>query len=95
MNSNIYRITTCGSLLLGVGLWAGFSIRFNDKGSLAYDSNPASVKGSPYGKVLALAMQGPIDFYWHQGETHSHSEILNDDHSEHSHSHSGHSHDHR
>jgi len=82
-------------MLLGIGLWAGFSVRFNAEDSLTYDSNPASVKGSPYGKVLALAMQGPIDFYWHQGETHSHSEILNaDDHSGHSHSHSGHGHDH-
>ena len=64
-------------MLLGVALWCGFATRFNAEKKLSYEPNPGSVKGSPYGKVLALAMQGPIDFYWHQGQTHEHVVTLN------------------
>ena len=67
-------------MLLGVCLWIGFSLHLNREEKLGYELNPASVKGSPYGKVLALAMQGPIDLYWHYGETHESAEILNAEH---------------
>lgn len=77
MTRNTHKITTGCSLLLGVGLWAGFAVRFNTEEKLSYEPNPACVKGSPYGKVLALALQGPIDFYWHKGQSHEHLETLN------------------
>ena len=84
-------------MLLGVGLWVGFSVHFNAKDKLSYEPNPGCIKGSPYGKVLALAMQGPIDLYWHSGQTHESAEILNAEH-QHSdgtvHKHADHGHQH-
>ena len=95
MNQTFYNLTTGFSMLLGVSLWFGVSMHFDEAGKLEYELNPASIKGSPYGKVLALAMQGPIDLYWHNGETHESAEILNKEH-EHadgtSHSHGEHDH---
>jgi len=35
---------------------------------LDYPVNPLGVNRSPYGEVFAMAMQGPIDAYWTQGE---------------------------
>ncbi len=83
-------------LLLGLGLWGGFSMHFHAQNQLAYEPNPACMKGSPYGKVLALAMQGPIDFYWHQGQTHEHSATLKTghDHGDGTGHHHHHDHDH-
>jgi len=34
----------------------------------AFPINPLGVNRSPYGGVLAMAMQGPIDTFWTQGE---------------------------
>lgn len=94
-------------LLTGVALWAGYAKRFDAEGKLAYEPNVACLKGSPYGKILALAMQGEIDFYWHRGSTHEHAEVLNEEHHHHGdghhhhgdghhhhHGHGGHSHQH-
>ncbi|MFK7910254.1 MAG: hypothetical protein AB8F34_06585, partial [Akkermansiaceae bacterium] len=72
---------------------------FNSKGELEYEPNVACLKGSPYGKVLALAMQGSIDFYWHKGSSHEHAEVLNAEHHHDSgdhgdHDHGGQSHSH-
>ena len=67
-------------MLLGVGLWVGFSLHLDKEKKLGCELNPASMKGSPYGKILALAIQGPIDLYWHFGETHESAEILNAEH---------------
>jgi hypothetical protein len=36
--------------------------------ALDFPINPLGVNRSPYGEVLAMAMQGPIDTFWHQGE---------------------------
>ena len=80
MNQNLYRIIASGSMLLGIGLWVGFSLHLDNGKKLDCELNPASVKGSPYGKVFALAMQGPIDLYWHFGETHESAELLNAEH---------------
>lgn len=97
MNKNTYRLITGSSLLIGMGLWVGLSVHFDSEDKLSYEPNPVTVKGSPYGKVLALAMQGPIDIYWHSGQSHEHAEALNVEH-EHqdgtSHSHADHAHDH-
>jgi len=39
-----------------------------DHEALDYPTNPLGVNRSPYGEVFAMAMQGPIDTYWTQGE---------------------------
>ena len=84
-------------MLLGVGLWVGYSVQFDAEDKLEYKPNLGTIKGSPYGKVLALAMQGPIDIYWHSGQSHEHAETLNAEHDHphgggHDHSHGDHSH---
>ena len=87
------------ALFAGVALWAGYAKQFNAEGKFEYEPNVACVKGSPYGKVLALAMQGEIDFYWHDGSSHEHAETLNAAHHHgdghhHNHGHGDHSHEH-
>jgi hypothetical protein len=58
--------------------------------------NVLGINGSPYGEVFAMAMQGPIDTYFHMGmngETHTHASGETHDHGDHE-EHSGHdSHD--
>jgi len=63
-------------LFLGCGIWVGGALTLKKKGRLSYDVNIATLKGSPYGKVLALAMQGPIGLYFHKGESHETSRAL-------------------
>ena len=45
---------------------------------LALPLNPLGINGSPYGEVFAMAMQGPIDTYfhgvWNSGTEHSHED---------------------
>lgn len=106
MKTPVKKLLVGSTLVVGVGLWGGFAQHFNKLDKLSYEPNIATIKGSPYGKVLALAMQGPIDFYWHQGQTHEHASILNNhvhdenctdcgSHGEaHGHDHSGHGHAH-
>lgn len=77
MNSTTHKIAMCCTLVLGAGLWVGMAQKFDADDQLSYEPNVACMKGSPYGKVLALAMQGPIDFYWHKGKTHEDEAILN------------------
>jgi len=77
MNRTLHKLTISCTTLLGVALWCGFATHFDAEEKLNFEPNPGCVKGSPYGKVLALAMQGPIDFYWHQGQTHEHMITLN------------------
>lgn len=56
-----------------------------DDKSLITPVNPFGINTSPYGEVLAMAMQGSIDTYWHSGieeaTSHSHGEHQTDDHS--------------
>lgn len=77
MNATAKKLAMLTTLLAGVALWGGYAQRFNSEGKFEYEPNVACLKGSPYGKVLALAMQGSIDFYWHKGASHEHSEVLN------------------
>lgn len=42
--------------------------------------NPFGINTSPYGEVFAMAMQGPIDVYWHSTERKSHSNHDHDTH---------------
>jgi hypothetical protein len=47
--------------------------------------NPLGINGSPYGEVFAMAMQGPIDTYFHvgmDGVGHQHGPEADHDHSE-------------
>lgn len=83
-------------LVAGMVLWVGYSQRFSKENKLSYEPNVACLKGSPYGKILALAMQGSIDFYWHKGSSHEHAEVLadGDHHHDHDHYHHDHHHDH-
>jgi hypothetical protein len=92
MNSNLTRLIICLTCVLGLALWTGMAQKFDSEDRLSYEPNVACVKGSPYGKIFALAMQGPIDFYWHEGKSHEHAEFLADDH-EHDHHHE-HDHEH-
>jgi hypothetical protein len=53
--------------------------------------NPLGINRSPYGEVIAMAAQGPIDTYFHNGSGHDHDH----DHA-HDHDHSGqHEHEHK
>ena len=53
--------------------------------------NPLGINRSPYGEVIAMAAQGPIDTYFHNGSGHEHDH----DHA-HDHDHSGqHEHEHK
>jgi hypothetical protein len=42
--------------------------------------NPLGINRSPYGEVIAMAAQGPIDIYFHNGSGHEHD---HDEHAEH------------
>lgn len=76
MNKTSQKLVTLCTLAAGAGLWGAMAVRFDAGDKLSYEPNPGCLKGSPYGKVLALAMQGPIDFYWHKGQSHEHIETL-------------------
>lgn len=101
MKPNVNQLAVCCSLVVGAGVWGGMAHKFNAADKLVYEPNIACVKGSPYGKVLALAVQGPIDFYWHNGVTHTDAETFNaesagtdcaDGCTDHDHSHDTHAH---
>lgn len=47
--------------------WAWQVIRLRDAGKLDMVPNIAAIGRSPYGKTLAMAIQGPVDAYWHKG----------------------------
>jgi len=108
MNPTISKLAACCTLLLGVCLWGGMARKLDAENRFSHEPNVGCIKGSPYGKVLALAMQGPIDFYWHKGKSHEDEVILAADkksgheHGEHcadscddhsGHDHVGHNHD--
>ncbi len=59
-------------LVLGAAGWIGFSNSFREDGKLQYHPNVLHLKGSPFGRTLALAMRGPVDVYWHRGAVHDH-----------------------
>lgn len=71
------RIILSVTLLVGGVTWWMSAQNLDHQKMLAYTPNVASLKGSPYGKILAFAAQGPIDFYWHQGQSHDDIEIFN------------------
>jgi len=54
---------------VGAGLWAlgANGLSSGDQNAFEYEPNVATINGSPFGKTLALAAQGSIGFYWHEG----------------------------
>lgn len=62
------QITLIVLLLLGAASWAIVAGVMKRSGGLAFQPNALHLKGSPYGRTLALAMRGPADVYWHRGE---------------------------
>lgn len=72
------RTNAISTALIGVGAlaWvlAGRPLITNPR--LDVPLNPLGINGSPYGEVFAMAMQGPIDMYFHgaiSGGGHNHS----------------------
>lgn len=49
----------------GVALWSFGASRLAAGGDLDFRPNPLGLKMSPYGQVIALAVQGGIDSDWH------------------------------
>jgi hypothetical protein len=49
----------------GVALWSYGATRLSADGDFDYRPNPLGLKMSPYGQVIALAVQGGIDSDWH------------------------------
>lgn len=83
--SNLLSLALIGS---GALAWSLSSRPLVEEAVMRIPPNPLGVKKSPYGEVFAMAMQGPIDLYWHGGADEGH---------DHEHEHSGecdHDHDH-
>ena len=68
--SNKLRITQVVLLVVGMATWVVVAGILRKGGDLEYRPNILHLKGSPYGRTLALAMRGPADVYWHRGEVH-------------------------
>lgn len=66
-------IVSLGLIAGGALVWAGFAGPITATPGVAIRFNPLGINCSPYGEVLAMAMQGPIDVYFHEGvEGHDH-----------------------
>lgn len=52
----------------GVALWSYGASRLRTGGDFDFRPNPLGLKMSPYGQVIALAVQGGIDSDWHGTE---------------------------
>lgn len=66
------NITITSALALsGVLAWSYGAVQLAEGGSFDYRPNPLGLKESPYGEVIALAVQGGIDSDWHGLETES------------------------
>lgn len=47
--------------------WGWQATCLQDAGKLAHEPNFLALGSSPYGKTLAMAIQGPVENEWHQG----------------------------
>jgi hypothetical protein len=66
---NLPTIVINASLAVcGVALWSHGAARLAGDGEFDYRPNPLGLKMSPYGEVIALAVQGGIDSDWHGAE---------------------------
>lgn len=87
---------TAGLLGAGALVWALNARQVATHPELAVPLNPMGINRSPYGEVFAMAMQSPIDVYWHGSgvEDHDHDHAC-DGSCGHDHDHDGHcDHDH-
>lgn len=67
---------SAGLIGSGVLAWTIAARPLVGNSDLAAPLNPLGINGSPYGEVFAMAMQAPIDNYFHAGmgqETHNHA----------------------
>lgn len=69
LSSNLLSAALIGA---GALAWTLNSRTLAQESSMLIPSNPMGVKMSPYGEVIAMAMQGPIELYWHAGAGHDH-----------------------
>lgn len=75
MKPIVYKVIVTSGLIAGFSLWFLSAKNLNNRGEFDYTPNVATLKGSPYGKIVALAVQGPIDLYWHEGQTHADAHV--------------------
>lgn len=66
-------ITTTALAGTGLGLWSHAGRSLAESKSFELTPNPLGIKMSPYGQVIAMAIQTPIDADWHasQGQNHA------------------------
>jgi hypothetical protein len=90
-------ITSSALAIAGFGLWSYAGSQLKNNGNFEYDPNPLGLKRSPYGQVIAMAIQAPIDADWHggleihdmppaPGESHDEDHACEDEHCDHDHS---------
>lgn len=53
--------------------WAWQAVALREAGHFDMVPNFAAIGRSPYGKTLAMAIQGPVDAYWHKGREAQHN----------------------
>jgi hypothetical protein len=79
-------VLSIGLLGAGAAVWALATPPLIARPDAKFPLNPLGINTSPYGEVIAMAMQGPIDIYWHGGaEEEGH---VHDEHCNHGHDHS-------
>ncbi|MCF7674675.1 MAG: hypothetical protein K9N23_16265 [Akkermansiaceae bacterium] len=68
--------TAITATLIGAGAfaWALSARQLVTQPELATPLNPLGINRSPYGEVLAMAMQSPIDAYWHGAGVEEHED---------------------
>ena len=52
----------------GLACMAMGSRDLSEREGILVPVNPLGINRSPYGEIFAMAMQGPIDTFWHQGQ---------------------------
>lgn len=62
ITTNVVTVTLLGA---GAAAWALAGRPLTSNSDLDVPLNPMGIKGSPYGEVFAMAMQGPIDTHFH------------------------------
>ncbi len=64
----------CATLMGGGAIGVMLSARLvAEQEALDHPVNPLGINRSPYGEILAMAMQEPIDTFWHQGAVANHA----------------------
>ena len=69
---------SAGLIVGGVLAWASVARPLTGNPELATAPNPLGIARSPYGEVLAMAMQGPIDVFFHGAAEDPHKDCGDD-----------------